>query len=215
MRLTVKDTGHGMDHIVMEKIFDPYFTTKSPDKGTGLGLSVAYGIVKSYGGQINVRSEPGKGTTFHVDLPCIETGVEARESVYSTEPIPKGKEHILLADGEEQIARLNREMLEGLGYQVTVRTSSVEAIEAFRRQPDKFDLVITDQAMPNMTGITLSKKMLKIRSDIPIILLTGFSEAITVENARDAGLRGIIMKPVIKREMTMTIRKVLDQRIEN
>jgi CheY-like chemotaxis protein len=211
LRLTISDTGHGMDRIVMERIFDPYFTTKDLGEGTGMGLAVVHGIVRSHSGDITVYSEPGKGTTFHVYLPRIDTGAIAPETV-STEPAPKGKERILLVDDEEQIVLMVRQMLEGLGYHVTARTSSVEALGAFRAKPEKFDLVITDQTMPNMTGAELAQKLMGIRADIPIILCTGFSEVITEDKSKAIGIREYVMKPVIRSEIAKTIRRVLDKK---
>jgi len=209
-RLTVSDTGHGIEPAVLERIFDPYFTTKEPGKGTGLGLSVVYGIVNTHGGHISVSSEPGKGTKFDVYLPLFESAEIEAEKV-SPEPLATGDEHILLVDDENQIVDVVRQMLERLGYQVTVRTSSIEALEAFRASPDKFDLVITDLTMPNMTGDKLSGELMNIRSDIPIILCTGFSEKMSEERANALGLKGFLMKPVIINALAKTVREVLDQ----
>ncbi|MBW1740158.1 MAG: response regulator [Deltaproteobacteria bacterium] len=208
VKLTVSDTGPGMEPAVLERIFDPYFTTKGLGEGTGMGLAVVHGIVKGHGGGITVHSKLGQGTTFHVYLPRFESAVapEAR----TAEPIPKGKEHILFVDDEEQLVRMAHQALKRLGYEVTVRTSSVEALEAFRAQPDKFDIVITDQTMPNMTGIGLAKELLRIRPDIPIILCTGFSEAITPERAKAMGIREFIMKPIVTSDIAKSIRRVLD-----
>ena len=213
LKLVVSDTGHGMERLVMERIFDPYFTTKGPAEGIGMGLAVVHGIVRNHGGYITVYSEPGKGTAFHVYLPRIESGAILSETV-STELAPKGKEHILIVDDEEQIVHMVRLLLESIGYHVTARTSSVEALEAFHTQPERFDLVITDQTMPNMTGTELAQKLMGIRSDIPIILFTGFSEVITEEKAKSIGIREYVMKPVVKTEIARTIRRVLDQEKE-
>ena len=206
--LTVKDTGAGIDEYVMDQIFDPYFSTKEKDKGTGLGLAVVHGIVKSYGGNIRVYSKPGKGTEFHVYLPAIETLAETKETRIIS-PVEMGTERILLVDDEEQIVRMSQQMLEKLGYHVTARTSSIETLEAFRAAPDKFDLVITDMTMPNMTGIHLTKKLIEIRPDIPIIICTGFSEKINEHRAKAMGIRGYVMKPVVKSELAKKIREVL------
>jgi len=210
LKLTVSDTGHGMDKSIIPKIFDPFFTTKPPGEGTGMGLSIIHGIVKSHGGDIKVYSEPGKGTVFNVYFPLIEAKpVEPR--IVSTEPIQKGSECILLVDDEEPIVRMVKQTLERLGYQVATRTGSVDALEAFRANPDKFDLVITDMSMPNMSGVELAPRLLEIRADIPIILCTGFSEMINENKAKALGIREFVMKPVVKDEIARIIRKVLDE----
>jgi PAS domain S-box-containing protein len=210
MRLTVSDTGHGMERAVMERIFDPYFTTKGPGEGTGMGLAVVHGAVKSHGGAITVDSEPGKGTTFHVYFPRMERGGAPEAEVAAS--VPTGSERILFVDDEKALVDMVKQMLEFLGYKAAGRTSSIEALEAFRAQPDKFDLVITDQTMPNMTGETLAKELLRIRPDIPIILCTGYSELITEEKAKAMGIRELLMKPVVRAEMARIIRHVLDQK---
>jgi len=151
LKLMVSDTGHGMDNVVMEKIFDPYFTTKSPGEGTGIGLAVVHGIVKSHGGHIKVDSKIGEGTAFHIYLPLIETGPSEPRAI-TAEPVPTGTERILFVDDQSDIVFMTQQILERLGYQVTSRTSSLEALEAFRAKPDEYDLVITDMTMPNMTG---------------------------------------------------------------
>ncbi|MBW1861664.1 MAG: PAS domain S-box protein [Deltaproteobacteria bacterium] len=213
LRLTVSDTGKGMDPEVLERIFNPYFTTKSQGSGTGIGLSVVHGIVKSYSGQITVNSKLGEGSQFHVYLPRIRAS-SAAPSNLSTRPAPNGTERILLVDDEAQIVRMVQQMLENLGYHVTVRTSSLDAFEAFCTQPDKFDLVITDQTMPNIAGTELAQKLTGIRPDIPIILCTGFSEVITEEEARAMGIRKYVMKPVVRSELARAIRQLLDQEEE-
>ncbi|MBC8431778.1 MAG: PAS domain S-box protein [Desulfobacterales bacterium] len=208
--LTVTDTGSGIDQSVISSIFEPYFTTKGNDKGTGLGLAVVHGIVKNYRGDIKVYSEPGKGTAFHVYLPVIKFQTETEETG-AVEPVPKGTERILLVDDEEPIVRMEKQMLERLGYHVTERTSSVEALEAFRVNPNKFDLVITDMTMPNTTGVQLAQKLLEIRPDIPIILCTGFSTKVDKEKAAAFGIRGYVMKPVVMSELAKKIREVLEK----
>lgn len=210
VRLTVSDTGHGIDPGVMERIFDPFFTTKKAGEGTGMGLSVVHGIIKSHGGNITVDSEPGRGTTFHVYLPRTDTSTIEPETV-SAEPIPRGKEHILFVDDEEQLVHMIQQMLERLGYRVTARTSSVEALEAFRKQPDRFDLVITDHTMPNMTGIELAQKLMSVRSDIPIIICTGFSDVVIEKMVKAVGIREYIRKPITQSEIGQAIRRLLDQ----
>jgi len=209
VKLTVTDTGNGMAPAVLERIFDPYFTTKAKGEGTGLGLSVVHGIVKSCGGAITVVSEPGKGTTFQVYLPQTEYR-DAEEESAETELLPSGHERILFIDDEEGLVDIGQQMLGRLGYEVVTRTSSIEALELFRAKPDHFDLVLTDMTMPGLTGDSLAKELMKIRPDIPIILCTGFSEKITEEKAKDMGLRAYAMKPFVMRNMAKTIRKVLD-----
>jgi signal transduction histidine kinase/ActR/RegA family two-component response regulator len=210
LRLTVSDTGHGMERAEMERIFEPYFTTKSPGEGAGMGLAVVHGVARSHGGYITVYSEPGKGAAFHVYLPRID-GIGIAPVPVSSEPAPNGTERILFTDDEKQIVDMVQQMLERLGYHVTARTSSVEALKAFRTQPDKFDLVITDQTMPNMTGAKLAQKIMGIRPDIPIILCTGFSEVIAEEKAKAMGFRDFVMKPIVKTDIAKIIRRVLDQ----
>lgn len=209
VELTVSDTGEGMDKEVKDKIFDPYFTTKPPGEGTGMGLAVVHGIVKRYGGDVTVQSESGKGATFQLYFPVIEREPELEESSGPQE-LQHGNERILVIDDEAQIAYLLAQMLEQMGYHVTTRTSSIEALEAFAAQPDKFDLIITDQTMPNLTGDQLADEIKRIREDIPIIVCTGFSEKITPQNAGKQGFSALLMKPVGRREMAKTIRDVLD-----
>jgi PAS domain S-box-containing protein len=208
LRLTVSDTGEGMETEILDRIFEPFFTTKERSEGTGMGLAVVHGIVKSYGGAITVYSEVGKGTTFNVFLPRLVGSLE-RENT-SPIDIPKGNERILLVDDEELVLRSERDMLVSLGYRVISFTKSDAALKLFHTQPDEFDLVITDQAMPTMTGITLSRKLLQTRQDIPIILCTGFSEAVDEDKARAEGIREFVMKPFTTKEMADTIRRVLD-----
>ncbi|MBW1763615.1 MAG: response regulator, partial [Deltaproteobacteria bacterium] len=209
--LKVSDTGQGMDQSVKDRIFDPYFSTKETGKGTGLGLAVVHGIVKSYGGDIRVYSEPGKGTVFHVYLPVIK-GSSVLSEIVRDEPLQCGHECVLLVDDEEQIASMEKAILERLGYQVTSHTSSIEALETFKEQPDKYDLVITDMTMPNMTGDKLAGEMIKIRPDIPIILCSGFSEIMSEEKAKSLGVKGFLMKPIVSKDLSSVIRKVLDNK---
>lgn len=209
IQLEVIDTGHGMKPAVLERIFEPYFSTKEQGKGTGLGLSVTHGIVKSHGGDIRVSSKPGKGTTFQVYLPLIKYSAVEIESVIS-ETAAIGSECVLLVDDETQIVKLEQQALQRLGYQVTSRTSSLEALETFRKQPEKFDLVITDMTMPNMTGMELAPELMRIRPDIPIILCSGFSEMITEEKVKAMGIREYVLKPIAMSVLAKKIRKVLD-----
>ena len=210
VRLTVGDTGCGMDGETLKRIFDPFFTTKRPGEGTGMGLSVVHGIVKSHGGDITAYSAPDVGTTFHIYLPVVESIPEARPE--TAEPVRGGTESILFVDDEAVLVEIGKKTLERLGYRVTTRTSSVEALELFRVKPGEFDLVITDQTMPNMTGADLAVEILQLRQDIPIILCTGFSHVITPEKASVLGIREFVMKPIIGAELGRTVRRVLDAR---
>ena len=210
MRLRVSDTGHGMSPEILKRIFDPYFTTKEIGKGTGLGLAVVHGIVKSYGGGITVSSEVGRGSTFDVYFPRVET-LKVMEGARTQEPLPTGGlERILIVDDEHALAEVLRGMLTVLGYRISVRTSSIEALELFRAKPDQFDLVITDMTMPNMAGDKLAGQMLEIRPDIPIIMCTGFSEYITKERAESIGIRELLLKPLVMKELAQAVRRVLD-----
>jgi PAS domain S-box-containing protein len=211
LRLTVSDTGRGMDKEIMEKIFDPFFTTKKPGEGTGMGLAVVHGIVKNHKGAITVYSEAGKGSTFNIFLPMARGEFEAETA--SSKPIPKGRERILLIDDEEIQIRSVQPMLERLGYVVTGKTNALESLEVFRAKPDAFDLVITDQTMPHLTGQELTEEFLRIRPDIPIVLCTGFSEVIHEEGAKAVGVREFIMKPFSAGEMAERIRKALRKNI--
>jgi len=208
--LTVADSGPGIDKNVRERIFDPYFTTKEQGKGTGMGLSVVHGIVKNAGGSIRVHSEPGKGTEFHVYLPVMKSSFEQQET-HSEELLQRGNEQILLVDDEDAIVFLEKQMLERLGYSVVSHTSSVEALEAFRANPDKYDLVITDMAMPNMNGDQLASELNIIRPGIPILLCTGFSEKMPDERVAVLGIKGFLMKPIVRKDLSNMVREVLDQ----
>ncbi len=211
IKLSVSDTGHGMTHDVVERIFEPFFTTKPSGQGTGMGLSVVHGIVKSHGGSISVYSEPGIGTTFNVYLPRIGSLESSREE--KPQPvIPGGKERVLLVDDEEMIVAMLKEALERMGYRVDARTDSRHALESFEKDPFAYDMVISDQTMPVLSGMELAEKMQRLRPDIPIILCTGFSERINREMGVGAGFRECIMKPVVKSELALAMRRVLDNR---
>jgi len=206
--LSVSDTGTGMEADVRDRIFNPYFTTKIKGKGTGLGLSVVHGIVERYNGYIEVESQPEVGTTFKVFFPCM-TETQAPELSHKIKSIQGGTEKILLVDDEAPIVSMVKQQLERMGYQVTARTASLEALEIFRNQPDFFDLVITDLTMPNMTGDHLTLEIKRLRSDIPVILCTGFSDKINPEIAVAMGIDAYIFKPVVKQDIDAAIRKVL------
>jgi len=211
--LTIRDTGHGISAGVVERIFDPYFTTKEKGEGTGLGLAVVHGIVKSYGGVITVYSEIGKGSTFNIYLPAIEKKVE--EEKETGEAIPTGHQRILFVDDEPALVDIGKKMLEHLGHEVIIRTSSLEALEAFRNNPERFDLVISDKTMPQMTGFDLARELKQIRPDIPIILCTGFSDTTDSDKAKAMGISGLVMKPIVMREMAETIKMVSDGKVSS
>ncbi len=208
--LSVADTGCGMNNATLEKIFDPYFTTKPKEKGTGLGLAVIHGIVKSYHGDIVVRSQTGQGSVFDIYLPRDADLHESMEQSQQIE-IQKGSETVLLVDDEKPILKMEKQMLEGLGYRVETHTSAKEALAVFTSHPEAFDLVITDMTIPDMTGADLSLRLLERRPDIPIIVCTGFSEKISPEMAYTIGIKGFLTKPAVKSELGAIIRKVLDE----
>jgi len=207
LKLTVSDTGPGIDPAIIERIFEPYFTTKKPGEGTGMGLAVVHGIVKSHGGAISVESRPGQGAAFSVFLPAIEE--EPAQEMKPALPLPRGQERILLVDDEAPLTEMGRQLLESLGYRVEASTSSLKALEAFRYQPDLYDLVITDQTMPHLTGMELAREILKTRPGLPIILCSGFSETSTQERAEELGIRAVCMKPVVLSELAQTVREAL------
>lgn len=209
VQITVRDTGHGMEPHILERIFEPFFTTKGVGEGTGLGLSMVHGIVTDHHGAITVESTPGQGTTFKIYLPCIQS--ITREETPSEEMIPGGTECILFVDDEETLACLGQHLLERLGYTVVVYTSSREALEAFHAAPHRFDLVITDQTMPHLTGDLLTKELRQIRPDIPIILCTGFSHTMSAEKALALGINAYLLKPLVARDLALAIRHVFAQ----
>jgi CheY-like chemotaxis protein len=198
-----------MDAETLERIFDPYFTTKEVGKGTGLGLAMAHGIVNRHEGAIIAHSEPGKGATFHVYLPRTETRAVPEDE--APEPLPQGTERILFIDDEEALAELGKTRLQVLGYEVLAQTNPVQALEHFRTQPERFDLVISDYTMPQMTGVDLAKEMRRIRPDVRVILCTGFTEKITEEKAMAMGIYALRMKPLSMRDLAETVRSVLDR----
>jgi PAS domain S-box-containing protein len=209
LKLEISDNGHGMDKTTQQKIFDPYFTTKKIGEGTGLGLSVVHGIVKHFDGHISVYSEIGKGTVFRICLPQITTEAETTIN-RPNEENPTGDEHILVVDDEKPIVEMEKFMLEGLGYRVSTCTSSPEAFKVFQNQHDDICLVITDMTMPDMTGIELMQKIRAIRSDIPVILCSGFSELMNEEKAKHISNLKYLKKPVLKRNFALAVREILD-----
>ncbi len=213
LELKVRDTGHGMGAGHMERIFDPFFTSKEQGKGTGLGLSVVHGIIKSHGGTISVSSEPGQGTEFRVLFPRV-AGQKDASGNSQTDERQGGNERILFVDDERDYVIGQQKMLERSGYQVTAGIDSREILGVFRDRPDDFDLVITDQTMPHLTGEMLAKEMLKLRPDIPIILCSGSaidSIGLSPERARAIGIREILLKPVDRKELHRTVRRLLDE----
>lgn len=209
LELTVKDTGGGIDKAIVDKIFDPYFTTKEIGTGTGLGLSIVHGIVHNYGGLITVDSKSGEGSTFRILLPVIKGYLSPEMQI--NEELKTGTERILIVDDEPFIVEYVEKMLKKLGYKPVAVNSSVDALQIFRKKPDEFDLVITDMTMPNMTGKDLAKELLTIRPDIPVIICTGFSDYIDEDKAIDMGIKAFVMKPIVTRDMANTIREVLDK----
>ncbi|MBW1608105.1 MAG: response regulator [Deltaproteobacteria bacterium] len=212
LQLTVKDTGHGIETDQIKHIFDPNYRINNQNEGKRTGLGMVYEIVQSYNGVIDVDSEPGRGTTVSVYLPLPHRKSEIVSNASTDARIPTGDETILLVDDEEDVLEMMHLMLERLGYRVFSKTSSIEALEEFHREPEKFDLVITDQTMPKMTGMELIQKLMHIRSDIPIILCTGFNEKITEDNTKRLGIDALISKPVRVKEVALTIREVLNRK---
>jgi CheY-like chemotaxis protein len=196
-----------MSEEVKKRIFDPFFTTKEKGKGTGIGLSLTHDIIKNYRGALTVQSEPGKGATFTVYLPVAEepSFLESK----TAEHLPTGHEHILFIDDEDALADLGKQMIESLGYRVTSRVNSLEALRLFESQPEVFDLVITDLIMPDMTGDELIKKIHQMRPNIPVILVTGFTDRMTPERAADLGVTRLAIKPIVIKDMARFIRQAL------
>jgi PAS domain S-box-containing protein len=209
VRLTVQDTGKGIAPDIIGKIFHPYFTTKDKGKGTGLGLAMVHGIIKNYGGFIDVKSQSGQGAVFHVCIPTI--GQLAPHDDPQKSELATGKEHILLVDDEPLVVEVLQEMLEQQGYRVTTADGSLNALEVFRKEPQDFDLVITDMTMPKLTGDRLSQEIKKIRADIPIILCTGYSNKLADKSALDFGVQDFMVKPIRQVDLVRIVRNVLDK----
>lgn len=209
VQITVSDAGAGISPDAIQSIFEPYYTTKEQGKGTGMGLASVHGTVKKYGGAINVESRVGEGTVFTVLLPATKKRKPTKP--YQPEALPQGKERILFVDDEFPIVKMVSQLLERLGYSVTTRTSSVEALELFQAKPDDFDLVVTDMTMPNLTGDKFAVELMKIRRDIPVILCTGYSKRISDETASEIGIKAFAYKPMVKADLAKTVQKVLDE----
>ena len=210
LKLQVKDTGSGIHSEILDRIFDPFFTTKKREEGTGLGLSVVHGIIKDHHGFISVASQPGEGTTVDIFLP-MHQGV--MEKPVNTDILQlKGSERLLFVDDEEMIVQMSEKQFKRLGYDVVVTTESLEAIELFQKDPDRFDIIITDLTMPNLTGLELASRALQIRPDIPIILCTGFGDQTSREKAMALGIVDIILKPPLTKDLARAVRKALDKK---
>lgn len=209
IKLSVSDTGVGIAAEIQDSIFEPYFTTKGPGKGTGMGLAMVDGIVASYGGKIMVSSKPGHGSQFNVYLPTTQRQVDRLPE--QMQNLPTGSERILIVDDELAVAKLCSQLLDRLGYSVSFRTSSYEALELVRMRPTEFDLVISDMTMPNMTGDKLAIAMMEIRPDLPVIICTGYSNRISEAMASKMGIRGFAYKPVVKADLAKLVRRVLDE----
>ncbi len=207
VELIVADNGSGIDPNIIDRIFDPYFTTKEQGKGTGMGLSICHGIISDYGGAISVESELGKGTTFYVYFPAVD--LENPEKINENDEVIGGTERVLFVDDEVALAEMGKDVLERLGYSVTVITKSPDALALFENDPDLFDVIITDQTMPGITGSELAQKILAIRPDIPIILCTGYSSLVDEDIAKKIGIKEFVMKPLNKVEIAKLLRKVL------
>jgi len=209
--LGIRDSGSGIDPSIMDKIFDPYFTTKDKESGTGLGLSVIAGIIKNYGGDISFYSEGGKGSLFQVYFPRNQGSFNTNSFKADRQKGLCGGETILFVDDDPFIVEIQQETLKRYGYRVVPFTSSIDALEGFKAQPDRFDMAICDMTMPGMTGLLLAEKIKAIKPGLPIIICTGFSDRINKENFHNMGIDGFLMKPVNKGSSLKLIRQILDQ----
>jgi len=208
--IAIGDTGRGIPNSIKDKIFDPYFTTKPVHKGTGLGLAVAQGIIKNHGGAITFQSRVGKGTTFLILLPLLEARPLPENNAGETTDLPTGNEHILVVDDEPTITEVLTDLLQSLGYRVTATNDSRQALETYRSNPEVFDLIITDQTMPRMTGLELARAVSAIDPEMPLILCTGFSRDVDAETAKRMGIKGFAMKPLSFGEIARLVRSLLD-----
>lgn len=206
--LSVRDTGCGMEKGTLKRLFEPYFTTKEIGEGTGLGLAVTSGIVKSHKGFISVRSTPGEGSEFKVFFPILQ--FPERKEVADLAPIKGGHERILFVDDESFFVDLSCKVLTDLGYRVDSVYASEKALELFSSRPDQYDILVTDQTMPKMTGLELIERVHRIRPDLPTIICSGFSEFINNKTAQQIGVSHILYKPSTKRDLALAIRRVLD-----
>ena len=209
IRISIKDTGTGIPPHVLKRMFEPFFTTKKIGEGTGMGLAVVHGVVTSLQGEISVDTEVGKGTTFHIVLPTVEENALTEEGEKEV-VLPSGSERILIADDEADIVEMVGDMLTSLGYQPIAANSGTEAMKLFQQSPNQFDMVITDQIMPGMTGIELATGILKIRKDMPILLVFAYAEEVTQERAKEIGIRQLIEKPISMEVLATSIRRIFD-----
>ena len=209
IRLTISDTGHGMDIKTKERIFEPFFTRKEVGSGSGLGLSVVHGIINNYGGAIVVESTPGKGTTFMIYLP--KYGADTLESDKSELKPLKGDEQILFVDDEPEITFMGKKMLENLGYKVSISSNSSSALEEFKKDPDRYSLLVTDQSMPDISGTELAVLMKEIQPALKIIIITGYADNLSDEDLSKSGISEVILKPMILDDFSKVIRRVLDK----
>lgn len=212
LRLMVSDTGCGIEPYHLDRIFDPYFTTKKKGTGTGLGLAVVHGIIKNHGGSVNVKSDPGKGTTMTVYFPRLDSIINQEPLV--PEALPTGTETILFVDDELALVDIEKIMLQRLGYRVVSDSSSVSALKIFKEKPDQFDIVITDMTMPEMTGIELAREISEARPDIPIILCTGYNNSVTDDKVKEAGIDLLLLKPVEIKDLAEAIRALISGHVE-
>lgn len=207
LQLTIADTGHGMNKQTLDRIFEPFFTKKEVGTGSGLGLSVVHGIINNYNGAIKVESRPGKGTEVRIYLPQHSKTISGSKK--AGEKIEKGKGNILFVDDEKEITFMGKRMLESLGYNVEIKSGGSSALEEFKKDPKKYDLLVTDQAMPRMQGTELIRKIKRLRSDIKTIIITGFEESVPKSAPEDLGIEAVINKPIILSEFSKLIQKVL------
>jgi CheY-like chemotaxis protein len=214
LKLRVADTGEGMSSHVVERIFEPFFTTREKGEGTGMGLSVVHGIVKSHGGDIQVNTRPGEGAVFEVFFPVVSQDRLPVEEKLNMEKLPRGTEHILLVDDDIMLLDVTKRSLNSLGYHVTMETGGLEAIKKFNAHPDEYDLVIMDRSMPEMDGDEMARAIRAARSDISMIICTGFSDDISEVSLRKKGVDAFLMKPVQLRDLARVVRKTLDARRE-
>jgi CheY-like chemotaxis protein/anti-sigma regulatory factor (Ser/Thr protein kinase) len=208
-RLIVRDSGDGIDPGNLERIFEPYFTTKEQTGGTGLGLSVVHGIISDFGGTIAVESRVGQGTTFTIHLPGVKNAAKTEKPV--EEEFPKGQEKILVVDDEIFILEIMTDMLRSLGYAVETASGGTEAWEQFIAAPDRYDAMVVDLTMPKMTGKQLAQKITETGSDLPVILTTGMASEASAQADQSGIFAAILPKPVQFRELANTLRRVLDQ----